>query len=331
MHIGLHRFADAVRYARLGIEYSQNTPTVPGPRAQAFNMLAGALMYLGDVEGALGAVTEARKLTDQLPHQPIPNPLYFGLILQQTRCREGLILGEDGGVNLNRTAEAAVVLQQGFEALEDFVKRDAKDYQVRTAVATAGLYLGNILRHSDPKRALEVYDHALMKIREVPDDIAARRQEAALLASSSYAARWIHHESDARRRVDEAFRLLRETKDYPAASVMLGDETDIAMRALADHYAETGELIAALETYQRLRGQIVVSKTAWDSNLFDATHMSTLDASMASLLRRLGRPSEAMVLDQDRLSLWRQWYRKLPNNPFVQRQVAAVLRGSKIR
>ena len=51
VQLGLHRFSDAVRYARLGIEISKETPTVPGPRAQAFNMLAGALMYLGDFQG----------------------------------------------------------------------------------------------------------------------------------------------------------------------------------------------------------------------------------------------------------------------------------------
>jgi hypothetical protein len=30
VHTGLHRFQDAVRYARLAIDYSRNTSTVPG-------------------------------------------------------------------------------------------------------------------------------------------------------------------------------------------------------------------------------------------------------------------------------------------------------------
>jgi len=40
------------------------------------------------------------------------------LILYQTRCREGLLLGEDGGVNLNRPEEAALRLREAFDALE---------------------------------------------------------------------------------------------------------------------------------------------------------------------------------------------------------------------
>ena len=72
-------------------------------------------------------------------------------------------------------------------------------------VALAGHYLGDILRHNNPRRALEVYDHSLVRIREVPNDVAARRVESLLLAGSSYAARWIHHEKDAKDRIDAAF------------------------------------------------------------------------------------------------------------------------------
>ena len=73
----------------------------------------------------------------------------------------------------------------------------------------------------------------LMRIREVPSDIQARRLEASLLAASSYAARWLHREGDARARIDAAFRLLRDTQDYPAEIIKPGSEADNAARALA--------------------------------------------------------------------------------------------------
>jgi hypothetical protein len=92
VHIALHRFADAVRYARLGIEFSRDIASIPGPRGQAFNMLAGALMYMGDYQGALEAVQEARKQLEQLRHED-PNPSYIRLIQYQTRCREALKSG----------------------------------------------------------------------------------------------------------------------------------------------------------------------------------------------------------------------------------------------
>ncbi len=147
-HLGLHRFADAVRYARLGIEISKETPTVPGPRAQAFNMLGGALMYSGDFQGALDAIQESRKQLEQLRHVD-PYPEYIGLILSQTRTREGLILGEDGGVNLNRPIEASVPLQEAYEAVEPFAQKDATNFEARSVVGVTGHYWGDILRHTD--------------------------------------------------------------------------------------------------------------------------------------------------------------------------------------
>lgn len=162
IHIGLHRFQDAVRYAQLAIDYSRNSSNVPGPRAQAFNMLAGALTSLGDLQGAQQAVRQARLLYDQLFHDE-GEIYYTQLIRYQTRCREGLLLGEDGGINLNRPEEAAIRLWEAFDALESAAKPDPNSYEARTTIATAGHYLGDLLRRTNPKGALEVYDHSLMR------------------------------------------------------------------------------------------------------------------------------------------------------------------------
>jgi hypothetical protein len=162
-----------------------------------------------------------------------------------------------------------------------------------------------------------------MRIREVPNDVQARRQEASLLAASSYAARWLHRQADARARIDAAFRLLRDTKDYPAEIIKPGSEADNAARALADHYAETGEPNKAIEAYRDLRARVMKSNPDPQNDLLHAAQISRLDSAVAALLRRVGRTDEASSLDQDRLELWRHWDRKLPNNPFVQRQIAA--------
>ncbi len=323
VHLGLHRFSDAARYARLGIEISKENRTVPGPRAQAFNMLAGSLMYSGDFQGALDTIHESKKQLEQLRREN-PYPYYIGLILSQTRCREGLILGEDGGVNLNRPLEAEAPLQEAFEAMEQFAEKDANNNEARAVVALAGHYLGDILRHNNPRRALEVYDHSLVRIREVPNDVAARRVESLLLAGSSYAARWIHHEKDAKDRIDAAIRLLNETKDYPAGIVTAGSEADIAMRALADHCAETSQPEQALEIYQQLRGKIMASNPDPQNDLLNSVYVSRLDTSLAMLLRRMDRGDKALPLEAGRLELWRHWDRKLPNNPFVRRQLEAA-------
>jgi len=318
----MHRFEDASRYAGQGVEISRTISTVPGARTQAFCILASARKYLGDFPGALEAIQEARKQEEAYRHGNDYWPRYGREILAMVRWYEGLLLDEDGGVDLNRPQEATVLFQEAFNTLEESVKNEPKDYQDRLALAEPGLYLGNVLRHSNPGRALEVYDSTLIRIREVPNDITARRNEACLLASSSYAARRIHHEKEAKDRIEAAFRLLRETKDYPSEKIRPGSEADTAMRALADHYAQTRQPGKAVELYQELRRKIIASDPDLQNDLLNAAHVSQLDASLAALLRRVRRTDEAGTLDRNRTELWRHWDGKLPNNPFVQRQLA---------
>jgi len=324
VHIGLHRFEDALRYARLAIDYSRNTSTVPGPRAQAFNMLAGALTYLGDLQGARKAVSEARNLWDKLRHDEGDNR-YTRLILYQTRCREGLLLGEDGGVNLNQPKEAALRLEEALATLEDYAQTDPYDYEARTMIAMGGHYLADLLRRTNPKRAIEVYDHSLVRVREVPNDVAARRIEALLLAGSSYAARAIYRDGDAKERIDAAFRLLRETGDYPATAVQPGSEADVALQALADHYAETGQPNRAIELYERLRRDFEACNSCAERDLPAAADLSRIHASLAATLRSIGSREKAATVETARADLWRLWNRRLSNNPFVLRQIAAAI------
>jgi hypothetical protein len=247
---------------------------------------------------------------------------YARLTLSEVLGLEGLLLAEDGGVDLNQPRQAEVLFREAFAAAEQNARNEPKHYQSRSAVAECGLYLRNVLRDSSPKEALDVYDDSLMRIREVPSDIQARRQEASLLAASSYVARGLYREGDARNRIDATFRLLRDTQDYPAEIIKPGSEADHAVRALADHYAGTGQTNQAIEAYRDLRCKIVKSNPDAPNDLLNAAQLSRLDVTLAGLLRRAGRGDEAAALDQNRLELWRQWDRKLPNHPFVQRQLA---------
>jgi predicted Ser/Thr protein kinase/tetratricopeptide (TPR) repeat protein len=326
-YIRLHRFQDAARYARAGIEISRTDSTIAGPRAETFSTLATALQYLGDFQGALQAAQEARSEWEKYRRYQTDLPArywapYARLALASVRGREGLLLAEDDGVDLNQPRPAAVLFREAFQAVEENARNEPKDHLSRDHLAEWGLYLGNVLRRSSSKQALAVYDHGLMRIREVPGDIQARRREASLLAASSYPARRLHREGDARDRIDAAFRLLRGTKDYPAEMIQPGSEADNAARALADHYAETGDLNQAIDAYRDLRARIMKSNPDLRNNLLDAAQISGLDGALAVLLRRVGRTDEAASLDQNRLDLWRHWDRKLPNNPFVQRQIA---------
>jgi len=317
---GMHRFEDAVRYGRRGVAVSNIDPaSVPGPRAQSLAALAGALMNLGDVPGALEAIRQARELVD---HGSYNNEGYRRSITLIVLWREGQILGEDGGVNLNRPAEAAARFRQAFDPMEEMIGKSPHEYHGRELLVPVGRYLGDVLRHSNPPEALKIYDLSLTRIREIPNDVEARREEAHVLASSSYAARWSHRGEDAANRIEEAFRLLRQTGDYPAERVQPDSEADTAVRALADHYAETGRPEKALETYQDLLRRNMASNPDPQNDLPNAAAISRAYASMAGLLRRIGRTDEAAAFDARRADLWREWQRKLPANPFVLRQLA---------
>ena len=51
--------------------------------------------------------------------------------------------------------------------------------------------------------------------------------------------------------------------------------------------------------------------------------MSKLYEALEGLYRRTDDRNKAEGMKARRLNLWRQWDRKLPNNPFVQRQLTA--------
>src|SRR6185312_9273334 len=92
--------------------------------------------------------------------------------------------------------------------------------------------LGANLRERDPRRALRVYDHAIRRLREVQNNMRARQGEAGSLAGSSYALRRLNRPAEAKNRIEAAFRLLRETKDYPTDRIDTDSEVEPALRAL---------------------------------------------------------------------------------------------------
>jgi tetratricopeptide (TPR) repeat protein/predicted Ser/Thr protein kinase len=328
--INLHRFDDAARYARAGIEISRTISTVPGPRAQAFSMLAASLRYMGNFQGTLDALKEARTLSDRLRRE-VGDSRYTRMVSALVSIQDGLTLEEDGGISLGRPLDAAAAFQLAYDELERSARDEPKDYHVRTALAEPGRYLGDVLRHRDPKRALEVYDHSLMRIREVPDDVTARRSEALLLAGSSHAARRLHHEDDARARIGAALRLLRDTRDYPAETIKPGREADITLSALADDYAETGQPLKAIDTWKELLRRIMASNPDTQNNLVNAVHISRVYRSLAALLGRVGRKDEAGTLAARRVELWQHWDRRLPDNPFIKRQLADAMTSPIVR
>jgi len=324
--VNLHRYDEAIRYARRQVELAKLEP--PAPRAESYGLsvIANALRSQGELDRALETIREARKALDR--DTTLSNDTRRMVSRYPLLLREAYILGKDRGISLDRPDEAAVLLREAFEMHEAGVRRDPNDMTSRERVGTTGLELGDILRWRDPHGALAVYDIALARLAENRNSVKARRDRALLLARSSYALRRLERRAEARGRIDDALAILKETQDYPADRVSLESPIYSVLQARADQHVDEGKLAEAVQQYKDLLERVMVGRPDVEHDLRDAYGLSLLYQDFARVHRAAGTPDEADALDARRLALWRQWNQTRPNNPFVRRQLAALDAGT---
>jgi serine/threonine protein kinase/tetratricopeptide (TPR) repeat protein len=312
------RFEDVIRYCQRSLDIPVPGLSANAMRGGILGDLGEARWQWGDLDGALKTTLdsiELQKAEAANGHASLLINLAYGYGL------EGMILGRaDAEPSLGRSREALASFQKALDIAEDLAQKDANDYLGRHHVATASLEIGNILRHRSPQDALAVYDHAIARIHEARSNVSAQRDEAELLAASSYAVRWTGRTQDARQWIDKAFALLHDAGRYPADKVEpMSDAYDV-LRAHADDYAETGQMVKAIRAYQQLLDKLMAWKPDPLNDLRDATCLSRTWTALADLLRRSGRNDEALQLEAQRTDLWNHWNGKLPNAQFLLRQ-----------
>jgi tetratricopeptide (TPR) repeat protein len=320
-YCNLHRLDEATGYARRSVEISRAYERDERHVGRGLGVLANTARFAGDLNGALEAIRGSRAIAEKLAHADNAESM---LQLGAALWREGLILGELNTISFNQPREAEPLLQRALEIAEALAQKDRDDYTSRSYVSMAGRELGDILRESDPARALAVYDHARRRVGETKANAQSRHDEVWLLTGSAYALRRMGRTAEARQRIDAAMAILRDLKDYPAASVILGDEADAALRALGDHYGETGDTVAAIRTYEELYERVLASKPQPETDLRHANGLSRIYRDLGNHYLRAGRAAEANILQQRRAELWRYWDRKLPGNVFVRRQLEGI-------
>jgi len=313
------RFEEAVQHCSRHSELAQSFDR-PLARGDCLSIVALALRYQGDLNGALRAARESVRLLEPRSSETgFPETMNFVLAL----VREGWILGEDQAINLGRSEEAVAILERAFKITDDFVHKDPNDESSRSRLFLAGSPMADILRHSDPSRALAIYDHTLEDMDDVRGKFLQKRA-VYVLTGSSYALRRLGRPAEARQRLDRAFATLTELKLYPTEKIEADPEVQRALSALADHEADSGNIARAIEIYQGLLNRLTAASTKPETSIAFAVDLSRIYQSMAVLHRRHGRTDLASALDARRLELWRHWDRKLPNHPFVLRQIAAI-------
>jgi serine/threonine protein kinase len=311
-------FDEAIRYCQRALDIPVPAPKANAMRGGALTVLAAARWQSGDLDGALKTITDSlefEKAEAAGGHAALLINLANGYYL------EGMILGRaDAEPTLGRNHEALTNLENALNIAEDLAKKDPLDYLSRHSAAKFGLEIGNILRHTDPASTVVIYDHALARIREAKTSASTERDEAKLLAASSYALRWTGRGTDAKQRIARALGLLTQAGRYPADTVEPMNDTYNVLRAQADDYADTGQSKEAINAYQQLLGKLMAWKPDLQNDLRDATCISRTWTALADLLRRSGRAEEADHLIAQRTELWSQWNDKLPNAQFLLRQ-----------
>jgi tetratricopeptide (TPR) repeat protein len=313
---------EALRLCRRALELA---PRLNQP-LQAGNILQITTMIhrdRGEVEEALRDSRESERILGTAvaaSNQPQAMVMNYALSL----VRQAEILGGDDAIGMGRPQEAVAPLEHAFELAESFARQDPHDSFSRIPLSMAGIRLGGVLRHSDPQRALAVFDHTLRRLGEIPSNSRFRRDEVKALAGSSYPLRALGRPAEARTRLDSAFARLRELKLYPAEQIQTGAEPEVALRALADYEEGTGNRVRAIEIYANLLDGVLAGNPRLETSLTDALHVANIWAAKAALHRRSGQPDLARALETRRRDLWLTWDRTHPNNAFVRRQLESA-------
>lgn len=318
--VNMHRYGDGVRYARRQLEIVRGWAYAQSQVPSALSVLANALRFEGDLDGALNAIREARAAVERTtyPNENLRLFNMYGVLL-----REGLILGEDG-VSLNRPKEAVEPLQKALDMVEAASQQDPRDATSRTRAATTEREIGNIFRRDDPQRALAAYDVALARLAEVPTNLKVQRDRAVTLAESAYALHRLHRGAEARQRIDEALAILRETRDLPKDRVELDSPAYIVLRVDANDLEDSGRSRDAWQHSQRLLENVLRVEPPTSTDLRDMAALSALYDDAARHARRAGDTAGAEAIASQRIELWRQWQGRLPDNAFVARQLLAA-------
>lgn len=316
-----HRTRNAIENTRGSIEAARLFSGNRLRQSLAASLLADLRRLGGDLDGALAGIRESRALLDgaNFPTETARRWAWFTVYL-----REGRILGSVNGPSLNRPAEAIPVLRKAFDLVEQWTQADRQDAWSRLLFASIGRVLGEVLTAGEPDAALRAFDHARIRLSEVADNSEARRGEAELLAGSAATLRRLGKTDWARDRLDQAFRLLRQTGDYPSQRISPDDAAFAVLRASAETHAAQGNVSHAIAAYEELVSKTEISEIDPRDDLGQAFAMSGLYAGLAPLYLRAPQPDRHRQIAALRLDLWRHWDRKLPGNALIQRQIASA-------
>ncbi len=314
------RYDEALALCRRGMDISRSFHHMP--YLGTFEWVSSDIyLHKGDVEAALKEAHESVKLLD-----PGTQEVELGRMMNYSYAMiiEARTLGGEDGINAGRAAEAVGLFERAFKVADEYVHKDPNDQTSRGRLAVAGLGMADILRHTDPSRALAIYDHVLRHMGEIQNNPSFRRFEASALYGSADPLEKLGRSVEARQRIDWAFDRLRGVEAVPASKIKPGSEADLAFCALGDYQASRGDVTAAIRTYRNLLDSVLAWGPDPEGALGDAVDVARLYSALASLYRRAGDRAAAAEFAGREQQLWRHWDGALPGNVFIRSQLKAV-------
>lgn len=306
----------AAEHLKQAVELAE--PMAPSAtKVQVLSNMSAVHRRLGELDESLRLVQRAY---DVHAHVQYPSERVRMIATYSLLIRLGSVLGEDESVSLGRGSEALKPLMEAFGLAEEWVAKDPNDVSSRDRVVKLSRVIGDVLRHTDPAKALDIYDRGIASARAMKN-ISGKRDEARLLAKTARPLRRLGRADEAGRRIEAAFELLREMGVYPPPPDGFSPEMDGVVRCQAEHQLETGRAGFSRQTYEQWMRWVQERKIE-PQNLTEVFDFSRfyLDARRAYVA--LGMTDEAAKLDDRRRQLWVEWDRKLPGNQFIRLQRA---------
>ena len=284
---------------------------------------ATGLRYAGELELASEFLHDAEEhLPSDLPSQTrrreLQNILYY----------RGVVLGEAGGLSLERFEESEVSLSAALNILRESIAANRDDGEARIDFAQTALKLGQVqetLRKLP--RGLETFDEGLAVLAAAPDsnryagDYATR-----LKAESSLVLAMLNRKAESAMRLGQALGAAKEgVKSWPPEHFGPTSTYEFLWRVRAELAAHDGNLPQAIEL---LKDSLARFRADGDfrpsEDLDDALRMSVKLKRIEELCAQMGDLTQAEMYRGERRKLWSSWQVKLPGNRFITRQAAAL-------
>jgi non-specific serine/threonine protein kinase/serine/threonine-protein kinase len=221
-----------------------------------------ALHRLGDLQGAANqALSIERHTAQEIEHRGFPNDL-LSQVQAATRALSAIVasnsLGNPFGPNLDDPLSAADACKRAVAGLEDALKRDPTDPNLRARRFLGLACLGAALSNTNPQASVAAYREALSREEHLPPRISAFGAYFEPRWQISYPLRKLGMRSEALQQARQAL----ERRLSVAAHLAVGDaELDLGNRPAAlEHYrlalAMAEKQVAAVPRDMVLRDQL---------------------------------------------------------------------------